>query len=89
MDIKEIRAELERIDQDVMKLRRADFDIIGDPVFITGLRQHIVLSLSEVREHLDRLVMSLDHIDDLDKVVGLRARIIEKVRKAIGTGEDQ
>lgn len=87
MTLHDLTGELERIDAELQKLRRSDMEIPGDVAFAAGLRQHVVLSLGEIRARIDELVLSLDHVDDLDKVVGLRTRIMEKVRKAIGPGD--
>jgi hypothetical protein len=55
--------------------------------FVAAMRQHIVTSLGDIRDQLDGIVTSLDQVNDVDQIMGIRQRIMAKVRKAIGQGD--
>jgi hypothetical protein len=46
-----------------------------------------VTSLGDIRDQLDGIVTSLDQVNDVDQIMGIRQRIMAKVRKAIGQGD--
>ena len=84
MTLGELQKELETIDAKLQTLRRGDYDIPGDAVFATNLRQYIVESLHGLREGIDVIVLALDRVDDVDKLSTMRARLSASVRNLIG-----
>ena len=75
MTLRELQTQLEAIDEQLQKLRRGDYEIQGDAVFATSMRQYIVESLQGVRNHIDNLILGLDRVDDVEKLKSMRSRI--------------
>lgn len=88
MTLKQLSIELERIERELQSLRRSDFDIPGDFTFAAAMRQHLIISLDDIRSNVDVLISSLDHVDDADRLLTLRERLTAKVRQALTGGEN-
>lgn len=88
MTLPELQKELESIDAKLQQLRRGEYDIPGDAVFATNMRQYIVESLHSLREDIDKIVLSLDRVDDLDKLKTMRQRIAGGFQKLLGGADE-
>ena len=90
MTLKELTTELARIDDELLALRRADYDIPGDVAFVGALRQHLVTSITEIRRAIDDIIQSLDHLDDVDRIIKVsdnRKGLLGRIQKALTGGE--
>ena len=88
MTLRELQSELETIDLTLQKLRRGDYDIAGDVVFATNMRQYIVESLQDIRDGIDRIIIGLDRVDDVEKLKSMRSRLAGSFQKLLG-GKDE
>ena len=87
MTLKDLSNELQTMDDQLQKLRRGDYDIPGDVVFATNMRQYIVESLQKVRTDIDDIILGLDKVDDLDKLKTMRQRISSGFKSLLGDGQ--
>ena len=89
MTLKELQASLEAIDIELQKLRRAEYEIPGETVFVISMRQYIVESIKELRDGIDRIILGLDNVDDVEKAtMTIRERITGTARRLL-TGKDE
>ena len=87
MTLRELAVELEKINLDLQKLRRSEYDIPGDVAFSAGMRQCIVVTLGEVRIALDDMICSFDRVQDVESIMQNRPGLMARIQKAIGAGE--
>ena len=84
MTLKELSAQFSVIDAKLQELRRSDYDIPGDVVFATNMRQYVVEALQGVRTDIDAIILGLDRVDDLDKLKSMRQKITGGLQKLLG-----
>ena len=88
MTLRELGGELEKINLELQKLRRTDYEIPGDPAFSAAMRQCIIVTLGEVRIALDDMVSSFDRVQDVESIMKGRPGLMARIQKALGSGEE-
>ena len=88
MTLRELGGELEKINLELQRLRRSDYEIPGDVAFSAGMRQCVIVTLGEVRIALDDMVSSFDRVSDVESIMNNRPGLMARIQKALGNGEE-
>ena len=88
MTLRELGGELEKINLELQRLRRSDYEIPGDVAFSAAMRQHIIMTLGEVRGVLDDMVVSFDRVNDVEAIMKVRPGVMARIQKMLGSGEE-